>query len=471
MFLVFLTSCAESIEFHRGAFPLSSDADGLSEGLVYVHIYIQSTPDMGELLGTDYERVLAMLVGTPEVPGTAEGIWTSHGISQHLYRFDVLWLEPEREFEAHGSGRAFAYPLDPIWWTTEGVYPQIPQIFETGFYSLEWYMAQDGRAPGVYRNRIYGPGWNSEEQRYLSRTIDEIATLRNGDREISIIATNFIGRPSEDAVIRSAILNFLWGNDQQAISTFVFENEGSEFYFLIFGSTREVSDFSNRLNERLLSEPELSTFEFNFYTTGSPVSHVIGNAGVSVENTFRGVRPVFESDLSPSEISLFNEYLGNHALIYNIWPRLIDNEYAPISLNVHLDIPQALRSRVVRNFVAIPSIFVVSEDEMVRTIPVGSTSVIVSSDTFLYDGYVNLLVNIDTSIFESRVQKVHLTVGLYTSIDIETGSTLSFGNALFRSTFGQLITNISREKEQRRLQGEPMRHLVAQSHIHLIYRR
>jgi len=482
------TACSNAGEFTRAIMPEESPStfDFGDDFLVHVHLYIQSTHEMGELLGSDFDRALALLVGTPEVPGTAENLWGTHSIQQSLYRFDVLWMEPERDFGIHGYGSAFAYPLDPSWWIREGVRTQAPQIFEPEFYSINWYLEQTGRAPGVYEQRLFGAGWSNEEQNRISRTITEISELRqSNERELSVVVTNFRGHPSEDGAIRSSILNYLWDNDQQAISTFAFSNNGQEFYFIVLGTLREVSDFSHHLSVRLQAsdfmlyqsaddnqqeEAQSSIFAVNSFSMGALTTQISGNRNTSVVDTFRGVRLAFYDDISETESQLFYEHFGDDLLLYNIWPRLIDNNSASIQLRVNLNIPQSLRFAASGNIVAFPAFSVIDADGAVRSISSGNTQIRIDDSALYNGGYVILNVDIDTNIFSNTPQRVYLSLDVYTNVNADTGISLPIGNALFRSTFTQLETNIQREIEQRHMRGGLVRHRVASLHIYILYR-
>lgn len=446
-------------EFLSSAFPRWSD-DSLDNS-VQVNIYIQSSEDMVELLGTQYNMAVDNLMCT------ALSRWHRYLKEQQLYRFDVLWLEDMRQ------SREFAYPLDPYWWSSEGVRIQSEQILEPTFYSLSWYEDQLRRSPNTYADRNAGnpSPWSAEEQRRLSRTIEEVATHRNGEREISIIVTNFVGHHLEDAAVRTQILEYLLDNDRQSIAVFAFENSGTPFCFLIFGSTKEVVGFSEQLVTQLR---DISLeFGFDFITNSNTViSGVSRNKNVKLYvdpaqrvQTVQGVREAFfREDLSANEQNLFNTYIGEDRLLYTIYQNLIDGSIAPISLSIGLDIPHLLTNKI-KAIKGDTTLNIMGQTSLSPAIPHGAT-VVLMDDGLLDDGSVDLLVNVDTSIFEGKEERALIIVQLYAELEIsvESSSSHMHNNQLFTSTFNQLSRSVTANT------GTSM-HPITELYIHIIYRR
>jgi len=427
-----------------------------------VHIYIQATEDMGLLLGTSYNTALETLVDT------AEPLWLTDGVAQHLYRFDVVWLEPERYFDAHGGGRGFAYPLDPSWWMRSGVRSQVAQVLEPGFYSLEWYVAQPRRAEAEYDRRIAGnPSFSDEDRRLISRTLEEISTLRNGDREISVLVTNFVGHAMENTAVRSQILGYLSGNTRQAISIFAFPNDNNPFYFLVLGSTREVIDFSEHLENRL--KGMFLDFAFSFYATELATPILRSNADVSRDSivTSFGVRQAFNEDIIETEEMLFHRYLfdansgEDHRLLFTVWQRLIDDAIAPVGLTVHsIDVPRMLWNSV--RFDYDVSLMTVVDSGQLSP-PTGRRRTSIGNNPLtISDGAIDLVVELDTLALGNGAERALLIVSLYAYLHTEVNP--EFGNIQdewFISTFNQLARNV---------QGTQNRVQIAELYIHYIYR-
>ena len=460
---MFCTSCKgdNNIEFPVSAFPEKEEVFKVEP--VKTHIYIQSSEDMKLLLGTDYDRAMGQLLGA----GSA--LWHKNHNEQQLYRFDVLWLEDKREI------KEFAYPLDPYWWSPEGMRNQGVQIYEPAFYSLSWYAEQHRRSPEVYADRNTGipSPWSDEEQRLISRTIEEITTHRNGEdgeRDISIMVTNFSGHHSESETIRTHILNYLNKNEQRAISTFVFENSGKPFYFLILGSMREVVDFSNQLKSQL--DTATIKFLFGFFSNSETIISDISNNNniiFYVEpskrlETVYGVREAFfNEDLAPTEQNLFRSYMGEHHLLFTIYQKLINGNNAPINFDVKIDFPPLLRSRLSK-FKEDTSLKLIEDKKMVQLTRSGTT-VNIKEDN-LCDGIIGLQINLDTSIFENIEEKALLIVKIYAELNVGFGQhELSMiKNQQFTDIFGQLTRNVSSNSGL-------AKHQIAELYIHLIYRK
>ena len=234
----------------QNAFPPLAEAP-TAQPAVRVNLYIQATEDMQPLLSPDsqYANLLNIL------QNSAVELWGTHGVTQHVFRFDVEWLEVRGEAGYVRTTYHFAYPLDPVWWIRpDGVAPQIPQIFDAAFYRREWYLEQNLRAPGEYERRIReeNPPFTNREQARISRTIEEITRLRAGQNEVSVMVTNFRGHMAdgiqiEDADIIRVMLEYLQIHPESAIGVFAFENGSNPFYFILFGSTREVAALSNHI--------------------------------------------------------------------------------------------------------------------------------------------------------------------------------------------------------------------------------
>ena len=455
-----------------GAFPVARTVATTINQPVRVNLYIQATSDMLPLLdeGSIYVDMVRIL------QGNAGNLWGSHGASLHTFRFDVEWLENRSE-EGYGplTAQHFAYPLDPHWWQRPGnVAPQIPQIFEPEFYQLEWYFSQYLRAPDAYRNRIEhnSPAFNNRGLLRLSRTFEEITYLRNGQHEISIVVTNFLGHsvdntPLEDETTRDQILSYLNNNPQNAIALFTFVNNGEPFHFIVLGSSTETTAFSNHLIERL----PVGSFQFNFYTHAPIASRISTNAAISSGNPSVdvvqrsipvGVAQVFDVDLSDDEPEAFSRHFGGTHVFYHINSSNIDGRTAALAFDIRLYIPYRI-SRLT-SFEPELSFFEL-RDYVLEPIDYGISEFVINSKSPQPDGgtQANVTVLLDSAIVPRA--RTLLIVRLYENVELPLNLNIPT-TPLFQSTFTQLAQDVNLSAQQRRLQSN--RNIVAELYLYFL---
>ena len=469
--LVLLTSCANENDgymFGESAFPVfdSHQDNDYEPYIVRVNIYVQGTENMANLLSNPYYEYAVRTL-----KDTAADIWTTHGISQHLFRFDFEWQNEARREEGYVlTPHHFAYPLDPEWWVRLDINPpQIPQIFEEHFYNLRWYTEQYSRAPDSYLGFYHGiRSFTVSQQSHISRTIREISELRSGDNEISIMVTNFIGHPQETIAIRDSILYFLHENPLSAISTFTFDG----FFFLVFGSTGEVVEFSNRLSYRLINANSIPHV-FSIHTYAAIVSSAFGNEYVQVRETYRGVREIFSEDISSDELALFERRMGNDWIFFNVFSQLISDNIAPISLSI--DIPtHALVSDMINLEVNV-SLYDYNQGAR-RNIPLRNTRATIENITG--EKAANVYTFIDTTAFtELSTNRGLLVIHIYERLNTNRnevhlspavsvdGIVPNMSNSValeeFREIFNRLNSDIGNVATQ---------HRIGEIYLHFIYR-
>ena len=454
-----------------------------------VNIYVQGTSDMLPLFDSDsvYTDVLGVL------QNAAVDLWGSQVVSQYMFRFDVEWQE-DRPRTAYN----FAYPLDPDWWNRpSGVFPQIPQIFDPNFYSLEWYLDQNLRDPSEYERHIVdeNPPFNDRQQARISRTLDEIRTLRIDENEISVMVTNFIGHssagvPTEDESITSRVLEYLQIRPDSAIGVFAFENSGNVFYILVMGTANHTAAFSDRLLNMLPLVPETLENEdeenitlynpinhtFNFYTSAQVATSLSSNLPLSYGefstdiisiNPHDGLVNAFGSDWSDGEENLFQSHFGNTNMVLRAASRQLRNSYASVDVSLRVNIPYI----VLEHTLLRPEFYfdILTADGLEST-SVAGTNVSDMEVVPLGDGYskITMTVNLDTSAFPSRDTRARLIVRLYENTGFNPPQ--SFGNynsSLFTNTFNQLGTDIQLAAH-RRLQDN-LSHLAAEIYLYFIY--
>ena len=454
-----------------GVFPPSHEGVSNSNHPVRVNLYIQATTDMLSLfedasIYADMVRVLQ---------GTAENLWGFHGVSLHTFRFDIEWIENRVEAGYIRTAQHFAYPLDPYWWYRPGdVAPQIPQIFNADFYQLEWYFSQYLRAPDIYRNRIVynSPALTHHGHARLSRTFEEIAHLRGGQREISVVVTNFVGHsvegiPLEDESVREQILKYLQENPHAAIGTFTFPNNDNPFHFIVLGSSMEVSAFSQHLMERL----PMATFHFDFYTHAPIASVVSTNAasspGVPSVDVVQvsiptGVVQVFDVDLVDGEEDAFRRHFGGTHMFYHITPNQVDGSIAHLTFDVRLHIPYRI-SRIA-NFEYELSFLELRRGGL-ETIGIGDSRFVINSKAPHPEGgtHINVSVYLDVTIVPRS--RTMLTLRLYENI-YRTPILGNSTTALFQETFRQLAQDVNLAAQHRR--QSLSRNVAAELHLYFV---
>jgi|GEM_PF-5454072 len=382
---------------------------------VVINIYVQGTSDMSELLVDDYFR-LAVEVLRSSIMYKPSPSWRTPGIEVNYFRFDVEWLEAQKYYERHGLGVAFAYPLDADWMPS--LYrSQRDQILSSSFFELDWYLLQQNRAPITYATRfIFGnPTFHPEEQRHISRTMHEIAALRDGEREISIMITNFKPSAYEGhnyEYVRNQFSDFLSEESYRAISTFAFAHG---FYFVMLGSAVEVWEFSSFLSNQLTNE-DLLQFEDNFFTKSPRVLGEISNENIVDYIEFPGLRRPFERDLQPDE-----RFLLEDGLVFYLRPRVIGREMATIQ--IVLDTPSIIDLQATPRFYAV----------------VGDTfeSIEGGNSYAFFDGN-HLNIYIDHTAFSNSLSRILLTI----SIEQISRPPAQLGNELFNSVFTTLQLDI-----------------------------
>ena len=325
--LFILGGCATNRPFPPEAFPPSvfqeTDDPGPPNG-VTVNIYIQATRNMQNLLTTEgslYTRALDAVLRAPIY------YWGVRSSAVHVFRFDVQNQELLRDAVDQFAYRLY-YPEQVRGFTQGGV--SIHGAFDVEFYEYDWYLNQHNRGAGSFgavREQLqYYP------HLYITSVIGEIEALRGGEREISVVITNFIGNPNERSLIDSRLAEYLVGCSSRAVATFAVYNGGTPFYVLVLGSTTEVSEYATILNESLRDMNP----DFRFFTVGSVVRHVSDNHNVSVAQDFSGMRLAFDSDIHPEERDFFRR-MGT-PLYYTVWDNLIDDSTAKFSLELELEL-------------------------------------------------------------------------------------------------------------------------------------
>ena len=212
---------------------------------------------------------------------------------------------------------------------------------------------------------------------------------------------------------------------------------------------------------------------FGFFTHADIASHVSTNIattpGVRSQDVLNieaatGVVRVFDEDLSGDEYELFNHHFGGTHLFFQIAPRLINNNNAPVHMDILIYIPYAI-SRVV-NFE--PRVyFSVPGDENMRALPTGNTNVTINEMSPHPNGTrMSLTVNLDTGIFPSRSTRGRLVIHIGESIDrnIVFGD---YNNSLFLDAFGRLLNDIELATQGRRQAGSLG--TAAELHVYFIY--
>jgi len=325
VFLIILSGCADNRAFPPDAFPISIFAQAEDEIqddniLPRVNIYIQATSNMLELItgeNSSYPQALRAVLDNASNWGTLQ-------YHQYVFRMDV------RNQERIAMIDEFAYPLEPDQIHGRVGETRVYGVFDSEFYEFYWYVRQINRA-----SRSFGyvrEQFQHYPHHFISSVIREIHSLRNNEREISVIATNFLGNPNEGRDIYSQLTEYLVLNPNSAIATLGFYNEGLPFYVLVLGSISEVSEYSAWLRESL---QEMSP-QFGFYTRGSVVEHFSDNHSADVTRVYPGMRLAFDMDIHNDERNYFNQ-LGTR-LYYTVWDRLIENSTAHFYVQVELDL-------------------------------------------------------------------------------------------------------------------------------------
>ncbi|MCL1999388.1 MAG: hypothetical protein FWG65_11550 [Turicibacter sp.] len=458
-----LTSCANyTHSFSRDAFPESIN---VSENTpVRVNIYFQTTSDMANLLETEYDEVVGLLLSNAGFP------WNQNIESElrRIYRFDVLWYEMRADDEPY-FGRAFAYPLD---YNRQGVFdpsPQANQILDHDFYSLAWYERQESRSPERYEQRNILT-WGDHDKQHISRTIQEISTFRNDTGEISIMVTNFVPHlyVAEAAAIHEQIMTYFDRNENSSIATFAFENENDDgdaqpFYIIIFGSTGEVVEFSSHFREQLRGINVSENFNIFDPSPALPRYAIRNNSNASVtETNVLGAGLLASSGvIDDEERELFNLYLGEHQIVFDVRRGLLyDSGTIPIHFSVNLEgLPTVLWDAVRdENFEISLDFRVVSEsEEHLTNISSGGTTYNHNwnpSDTNILD----IDMEIDASIFEG-VKRALLVLTVNADLHSQHNGEISANTEFFNTTFSHLLLYVQQARA---------RLTVAEIYIHFI---
>ena len=472
LLIIAKTSCGQDIGFAdvENAFPQFAYRPHPDTSPIRVNIYVQGTYDMLPLLsdGSVFREVFTVL------QTTAVDLWGTTRTSQHMFRFDAEWQEHRSEEGYVRTAYHFAYPLDPLWWNRpDGVPPQIPQILTPQFFQLEWYIAQNLRAPSEYERRIVesNPPFTNHERAFISRTIEEISNLRSSYNEVSVVVTNFQGHvagglPTEDTQIRTQILQYLQRHPDAAVGTFVFENYSNPFYILIFGPAAEVASFTNRFAVRIPVLPTLVIDEtddedsegvwryllvphvYNLYTKSYFSTRTSTNVS-SVPNVFAsdirsielpiGVTRTFESDFLLGEAELFNHYFGTNQYFISVTG--LAGSIASIDVDLLLYIPYTASQRV--GIVHEIELSVLDGSSLAR-ISHGNSSVVINELMPAAEGTLaRLTINLDTTVFPSRNQRAVFALYLHEVFDMTRITAYGhYTTGLFREIFGLLANDI-----------------------------
>jgi hypothetical protein len=388
-----------------------------------INIYVQANsgmrgllPDEGDNQYTNALRSITRIAGNI----TENPQW---------YRFDVLWQD-------HDHFDEFAFPLESA-----------SDILRPDFYSFGWYL---NRPPSV-RN-IY----DREQERlslypyfYISRTINEINALRSKADELSVMVTNFEGHSDETEAIFQNINDYI-RVDTRAVGIFAFANEGNPFYFLIFGSIREAAEFSNALYEQLR---DLNP-AFAFYTRGSVINQIGGNANAEKRDFSAWVRSAFEEDMNERE--KWDKMNGKH-LYYAVWRDNVDNAIAEVMLTINVNIPAVIKNNITWR-AEVYELSVAGQESMDIIRSTGRTTAAVPNTDY---SSVNLDVRLDISINEISLgeKRALLRVRLHAAHTAGLNDISHFGGEFSRliNTFNRI--NTARNED-----------LAADIYIHFIIR-
>ena len=460
-----LAACSpgSNTSFHVSEGAMASNRQNPNMDTVITHVYIQATVNMATgnkavVLGPDYNRALELLVGNSRtgVRYAAASIWGTGG-AQRVYRSDILWIEPQRDFIAYGRGRAFAYPLDPSFWQTPRRDFQILQIFHSNFYQLNWYeyniydRVQYGRAPDLYYTWISGP--RPEHQEFsISGTIAEISTLRDGSDEVSVLVTNFIGRnQSEERNIDRYILDYLQDGDSRAIAFFSFANrlengEKRPFHFILFGNERRVIELADYLGRQFMqSEIEVEqspVFRREGMLAGSGVNGATNMGDITITDT-RGTRRAFNRDFTQETINYFADNgFGSDEItwrVFNIWPQLLeDAQFARVSIMMDLEEIQQLREQSIDSFGYRLNVYLAGNAEPAPIVS-GRTRVDFRQDE---SGKIIADLHLYRGIFQGENQAVRVALEIYINDVLQREDIATIGHPEFISTFTQLANII-----------------------------
>jgi len=448
---LFVGGCASNRAFPQAAFPsvYYQGNTAAARPNVTANIYFQATRNMSNLITSETSQYARALTAVLDAPAAN---WGTLNYNFQAFRFDV---QNQELIAARGE---FAYPLTcgrdntPNQIHGEQGDVHIYGVFEAGFYTFDWYLVQQNRAPGSFgavREQLqYYP------HPYISPVVAEISALRNGEREISVIMTNLIGNPNEIDTIERSISEYLVLNPTKAVSTLAFYNNGDSFYILILGAITETAEFSAWLRDNLADMQPA----FGFYTMGSVVESISNNHNAAVTQEFQGSRLAFNRDIHRNEREMFRQ-IGT-PLYYTVWNRLISDNTARFSIDLQLDLLE-LPSDMVDLTHGVTLSFL--DDDTMWPIPGASEYIQVS---YLGDGNISLDVHLDMSVFEHRVSppvQAVLVVSMYASLMPQ--ATPQHDNELLSRVQTQFITDIVG------VRGAQDRYFkAAEIYIHLIYR-
>jgi len=439
-------SCGGPVGFPASAFPDPISEQPLYTGTMKINIYIQAHPNMSGLIkkyDSHYTAVLKTLMNSGDIT------W-GLGTERSLYRFDV------KKQGAKFYSEEFAYQLDKS---------QFGEINSIDFYKYDWYLQS-----AVINTDIYEKNKKELQQypdQYITQTIREIKTMHSGEREVSVMVTNFEGHQDEEHEILSDISDYIQ-NERKAVGVFAFDNKGNPFYILVFGSIEEVSMFCETLNNTL----ENLNPVFGFYTIGLFITKPSRNSEVAKrdfddQNDFaEWVRPAFdEEDIIPGDEKKGFDSMQGHHLYYSVWRNRLKDNKAQVMLNIKSIIPSLLKKRIIFREKLSLSI-VTAKDKMSFDIPYGNTYAIFPGGNtmcFADDGLIPLDIQLDTSIKEISSGEVRalLIIRLYATFNDEKLFDKENFNECFRNTFNQLGTDIFRNKTE---------NLAAEIYVHFIVR-